>query len=51
MAKRRIQGIPPFTGAAAKALREYMENTHVDPEAQAKVDAAIRKSAARCVAG
>lgn len=53
MAKRirYIQGIPPFTGAAAQALWDYIENTHVNPEAQAKVDAAIRRSAAKCVEG
>ena len=55
MPKRRfpkpITRIEPFTGKAAKALMDYLENTEVDPVEQAKVDAEIRKGAARSVDG
>lgn len=46
-----ITRIEPFTGEAAKALTEYLNNTEVDPQEQEKVNQAIRKSASRCVDG
>ena len=51
MKKRPWTYIEPFTGEAAKALTKYLNETHADPKEQAKVDAAIRKSAARSVDG
>lgn len=43
--------IEPFTGKAAEWLRDYLENTHVDPEEQEKVNQRIRKNASRAVKG
>lgn len=51
MATKPITRIEPFTGKAAKALTDYLNNTRVDPKAQAKINDAIRKSASRAVKG
>lgn len=48
---RPIAGIEPFTGKAAKALWDYLDNTEVDPEEQEKENQRIRKSASRAVPG
>ncbi len=51
MATKPITRIEPFTGEAAKALTDYLNNTEVDPKEQEKVNQAIRKSASRSVEG
>ena len=51
MGTKPITRIEPFTGKAAKALTEYLNETQVDPEEQAKVNQRIRKSASRAVKG
>lgn len=51
MATKPITRIEPFTGKAAEALTEYLNNTEVDPKEQEKVNQAIRKSASRSVEG